>query len=318
VRARAVVIPPSVDTDHFNPARYTYKTHKTQTHNKTHDDDGAESVYRHPGCRVLGAGAGGDGSLSRNHPCFVVGFIARLAPEKNPGLFLQTAALILQLHPFTRFTIIGDGLLNSSLRMLATRLSISHAVDFLGWVGFFDLPPTLAGLDVVINPSLRGWSETFCIANTEAMSMGLPLVTFAVGGVGEYVMDPNRVGADMGDMGQGQGQGQGLGGRGTGIGTGVDAGAGAGAGTGAGAGAGSGSGSASGESLFSVSANAVIVNQATPQALAAATLHLLKFPSLRAEMGFNARETILRRFSVQRQMQQYDELYSALYREYYT
>jgi hypothetical protein len=33
-----------------------------------------------------------------------------------------------------------------------------------------------------VNPSLRGWSETFCISNIEGMSMELPLVTYAVGG----------------------------------------------------------------------------------------------------------------------------------------
>jgi glycosyltransferase involved in cell wall biosynthesis len=50
--------------------------------------------------------------------------------------------------------------------------------------------PALSIVDVVINPSVRGWSETFCIANIEAMSMSLPLVTFAAGGVGQYVSAP--------------------------------------------------------------------------------------------------------------------------------
>ena len=39
---------------------------------------------------------------------------------------------------------------------------------------------------------VRAWSETFCIANIEAMAMEVPLVTFAVGGVGEYVHDPDQ------------------------------------------------------------------------------------------------------------------------------
>jgi len=41
-----------------------------------------------------------------------------------------------------------------------------------------------------VNPSLRAWSETFCIANTEAMALGVPVVSFGVGGVGEYLWDP--------------------------------------------------------------------------------------------------------------------------------
>lgn len=38
-------------------------------------------------------------------------------------------------------------------------------------------------LDVLVNPTTRAWSETFCIANIEGMAMGIPLVTTGVGGV---------------------------------------------------------------------------------------------------------------------------------------
>jgi glycosyltransferase involved in cell wall biosynthesis len=112
--------------------------------------------------------------------------------EKNPGLFLQMAHELLRLHPFVRFTVVGDGVLRASLEDLAARLQISWAVHFAGWAGGDDLPGVLAGVDVVVNPSLRAWSETFCIANIEAMSMEVPLVTFAVGGVGEYVRKPSQ------------------------------------------------------------------------------------------------------------------------------
>jgi glycosyltransferase involved in cell wall biosynthesis len=61
-------------------------------------------------------------------------------------------------------------------------------VHFAGWVAAEQLPALLAGLDIVVNPGLV--LETFCIANAEALSMELPLVTFAVGGVGEYVAQP--------------------------------------------------------------------------------------------------------------------------------
>lgn len=37
-------------------------------------------------------------------------------------------------------------------------------------------------MDVVVNPSLRAWSETFCIVNIEVLAMQKPLITFAVGG----------------------------------------------------------------------------------------------------------------------------------------
>mmetsp|Transcript_7616 Transcript_7616/g.12845 ORF Transcript_7616/g.12845 Transcript_7616/m.12845 type:complete len:170 (-) Transcript_7616:293-802(-) len=66
----------------------------------------------------------------------------------------------------------------------------TDAVHFTGWVQEKQLPSYLAGIDIVVNPTLRAWSETFCITNTQVMSMGIPLVTFAVGGIGEYVSAP--------------------------------------------------------------------------------------------------------------------------------
>ena len=192
-------------------------------------------------------------------------FIFQLYTEKNVGLFLQAAYHILQDNPLARFTIVGDGALRQSLENLADRLQIAWAVHFTGWVSATALPLLLAGVDIVINPSLRAWSETFCIANIEAMSMGVPLVTFAVGGIGEYVQDPALS---------------------------------------------RNSSSASGhyidqEGDFSVSNNAVLVNRATPVAMARATSFLINHPELREELGRSGRETVIAHFGVQRQMQQY-------------
>jgi glycosyltransferase involved in cell wall biosynthesis len=102
--------------------------------------------------------------------------------EKNPGLFIQAAYHILIRNPFVRFRVIGNGISKPSLEMLARRLGIDYAIEFVGWVSSKELPKHLADLDMVINPSLRGWSETFCISNIEVMSMEIPLITFAVGG----------------------------------------------------------------------------------------------------------------------------------------
>jgi glycosyltransferase involved in cell wall biosynthesis len=89
---------------------------------------------------------------------------------------------VLEKYPFIRFRFIGDGVLRKPLEQLSKRLGIDHAVDFTGWISSKDLPNYLLDLDIVINPSLRGWSETFCISNIEIMSLGIPIVTFAVGG----------------------------------------------------------------------------------------------------------------------------------------
>ena len=191
-------------------------------------------------------------------------------------MFLQAAQALLRLHPFARFTIVGDGPLRSPLEALAVRLRISWAVDFIGWVSAQDLPSVLAGLDIVVNPSLRAWSETFCIANIEALSMELPLVTFAVGGIGEYIEDPsinmNNISTNT-DSDPQQMQ------------------------------------------LFSVGGNGVVAHTATPGAIAHAVDHLILHPQLRRKLGEAGRRTVLADFTTSRQMQQYIDLYLHLFHQ---
>jgi glycosyltransferase involved in cell wall biosynthesis len=182
------------------------------------------------------------------------------------GLFLQAAHEILRAHPFVRFTVVGDGVLRASLEDLAARLQISWAVHFTGWVGGDDLPGVLAGMDIVVNPSLRAWSETFCISNIEAMSMEVPLVTFAVGGIGEYVLQPP-----------------------------------------------SSAPASNATADFVVSENALILNTATPSAVASAVLHLAGDKALRRRIGKAGRQTVLRNFATARQMGDYEKLYTHLH-----
>lgn len=127
----------------------------------------------------------------KHFPCVLIGFVGRLHPSKNPGLFLQMAYHLHQRYPFVRFRILGDGPLRGELEHLTNRLELQEVVEFVGWVSIEQLPHELVQLDMVVNPSLRAWSETFCIANVEVLSVGVPLITFGVGGIGEYVQEPS-------------------------------------------------------------------------------------------------------------------------------
>lgn len=96
---------------------------------------------------------------------------------------MQAAYLIAKENPFARFIFIGDGPIRADLEELAARLQIREKVDFRGFISYAALPAHLADIDLLINPSLRSWSETFCIVNIEAFAMEIPLITFAVGGM---------------------------------------------------------------------------------------------------------------------------------------
>ena len=72
------------------------------------------------------------------------------------------------------------------MELLARLYGSEERVEFPGAVyGDDALNEMYASFDVVVQPALRAWSETFCIANVEAMAVGRPVVSFGVGGVGE-------------------------------------------------------------------------------------------------------------------------------------
>lgn len=126
--------------------------------------------------------------------CVVVAYMGRLDPEKSPGLFLHMAARVRATHPTARFQVIGYGYLRAALEQRARAMGLGPEVlSFAGQV-YDDLPFVLRRVGVIVNPSLRAWSETFCIANVEAMASGVPVVSFGVGGTGEYLQhDVNSV-----------------------------------------------------------------------------------------------------------------------------
>ena len=142
---------------------------------------------------------------------FRIGFVARLAPEKSPGIFLKTAreivtrmtadtaSISVSMLPSFEFLVVGDGPLRAYLEALGHRLLVSEkdayagapgvdvSLRFLGWLSREDLASTfLPSLDVLVNPSLRS-SETFCIGNIESMAVGTPIISLGSAGVGAYL-----------------------------------------------------------------------------------------------------------------------------------
>jgi len=134
----------------------------------------------HPGISVArfnGVRGSGDGRVR-------VGFVARLEPEKSPGLFLHLAKRLGSDR--YDFVVIGDGSLRERLEDLARGLGL-RKVTFAGALYGDELPAALGELDIVVNPSMKQ-SETFCIVNIEAMAMGVPVVSFGAGGVVDYLV----------------------------------------------------------------------------------------------------------------------------------
>jgi len=114
----------------------------------------------------------------------LVGIAGRLVPIKAHEVFLQAAVRIRARLPNAQFLVIGDGERRQELETLAADLGLSESVRFLGWRR--DMVRVYADLDVVALTSLNEGSPVVLI---EALASARPVVSTAVGGVPEVVID---------------------------------------------------------------------------------------------------------------------------------
>ncbi len=147
VPAPAVVVPNGVDTDQFHPLQGLPR-------------------YRPAGASM------------------VVGFSARLVPQKRPDDVIRAAAPIVRKHPSAMFLIAGEGSRRREYEALARRLGIERQVRFLGYVA--DMPAFYASCDIIVLPSR---SEGFPNVVLEAMAMRRALIVSNTPGALELVAD---------------------------------------------------------------------------------------------------------------------------------
>ncbi|PTL34897.1 hypothetical protein CLG94_12425 [Candidatus Methylomirabilis limnetica] len=115
---------------------------------------------------------------------YVVGFIGRLVPQKNPGLFLEMAQAVLRSGLRCGFLLVGDGPLRATLGEQARNLEIDKSVRFAGVRN--DVPRILGVIDLLVLTS--DW-EGLPNVILEAFAAGVPTVATNVGGVGELLAD---------------------------------------------------------------------------------------------------------------------------------
>lgn len=110
--------------------------------------------------------------------------VARLAPFKAIHILIQAAAILAPDHPNLRVVIVGDGQLRGEMEDLVKRRGVGDVVRFAGVRR--DIPQVLAAADIF---ALSSNCEGLPIAVLEAMAAGLPIVSTAVDGIPEVVLD---------------------------------------------------------------------------------------------------------------------------------
>ena len=123
------------------------------------------------------------GALGISDGDIVIGSVGRLAPVKNYDLLLRAVPGLRGRHEVT-VILVGDGPERARLEALAESLQIREQIRFLGHRD--DVRDLLAAMDIFVLPShSEGMSNTLL----EAMASGTPVVTSAVGGNTEIVLD---------------------------------------------------------------------------------------------------------------------------------
>lgn len=115
---------------------------------------------------------------------FLVGTVARITAEKDLATFYRVAALVVRQLPGTVFVIVGDGYGKELelARLEVARLGLEQTVRFTGHRN--DLLDVYASFDLFLMTSVtEGLPNTLL----EAMSLGVPAVATAVGGVPELL-----------------------------------------------------------------------------------------------------------------------------------
>ena len=117
-----------------------------------------------------------------------VAYVARLATQKGPGMFIRAAAeaeRLAQRNSSLRFRFImaGTGPLRGHLEELAERLGVH--ITFVGFVPNDRLQCLLLDIDVFVFSSL--FHESFGMAPVEAMLMERAVIGFGVGGSVDFL-----------------------------------------------------------------------------------------------------------------------------------
>lgn len=96
--------------------------------------------------------------------------------------------------PSFQLRLVGDGPDRLRLRKLAAQLGVAEMIEFVGAVLPDAIPQHLARATLFVRPSR---SEGLGSSFLEAMAMGVPIIGTRVGGIPDFLKDPESVGVDQ-------------------------------------------------------------------------------------------------------------------------
>lgn len=113
---------------------------------------------------------------------FVMGFVGRMVDDKDPLLFIETAAVIAGRCPSAHFLMIGDGPLGSMVHRRVQQLGLEGRFTFTGALAPGTVP--FSAIDVLL---LTSRAEGSPLVVLEAMAACRPVVAVGVGDVPDQI-----------------------------------------------------------------------------------------------------------------------------------
>jgi glycosyltransferase involved in cell wall biosynthesis len=113
--------------------------------------------------------------------------ISWLVPEKGIDLALRAAKRVLEVRQDLQFVFCGDGANRMEYERLAEELGVTGHVTWTGQIE--DLVGSGAFRAAEIQIQCSQWHEAGCLAVTEGINAGIPIVASRIGGLPELVED---------------------------------------------------------------------------------------------------------------------------------
>ncbi len=125
-------------------------------------------------------------SLGKKYCDYFIITTSRLVKKNGVDILIRSLA---ELPQEVFLLIAGEGSEEGALRKIAKDLGVEERVKFLGFVPYVDLPKYLQVSDVFARPSR---SEGFGNSFIEAMAAGIPVIATPVGGIVDFLFDPEQ------------------------------------------------------------------------------------------------------------------------------
>ncbi len=117
---------------------------------------------------------------------FIIGFVSRLAPEKNIDFLSRAVMSFVKKHKKSHFVLVGSGPSENTICEMFKKGGVEGQLHLLGTLNGRELVNAYHAMDVFVFASK---TETQGMVITEAMAAGLPVIALDANGVREIVCD---------------------------------------------------------------------------------------------------------------------------------